>query len=276
MHPLLHVYITTPHLFLPLVTKILVFFLAFFLTPMAKLFHFLLLLFIQTISAQVAPTPAGPTNITQVLEKAGQFTTFIKLLKATQTADRLNSQLNNSNQGLTLFAPTDNAFSSLKAGTLNSINSQDQMQLVQFHILPTLYSISQFQTASNPLHTQAGNSDDGEYPLNVTTSGNQVNLTTGVVDTTVSNTIFSDNQLAVYQVDKVLLPMALFGSTAPAAAPAEAPAPTKPEKNVRAGAADSPSGSSDSSADASSAVSLKRKTVEVVTFVFAVIAVSCF
>lgn len=110
----------------------------------------------------------------------------------------------------------------------------------------------------------------------MTTSGNQVNLTTGVVDTTVSNTIFSDNQLAVYQVDKVLLPMALFGSAAPAAAPAEAPAPTKPEKNVRAGAADSPSGSSDSSADASSAVSLKRKTVEVVTFVFAVIAVSCF
>ncbi|XP_020212555.1 fasciclin-like arabinogalactan protein 11 [Cajanus cajan] len=247
-----------------------------------KLFHFLLPLilsiFIQKNSAQVAPAPAGPTNITQVLEKAGQFTTFIKLLKATQVADRVNSQLNNSNQGLTIFAPTDNAFSSLKAGTLNSINSQDQMQLVQFHILPTLYTVSQFQTASNPLHTQAGNSDDGEYPLNVTTSGNQVNVTTGVVDTTVSNTIFSDNQLAVYQVDKVLLPMALFGSSAPTAAPAEAPAPTKPEKNVRA--ADSPSGSSDTSVDASSAVSLNRKTVEgvTVTFVVSIIAwvVCCF
>ncbi|CAJ1893920.1 unnamed protein product [Sphenostylis stenocarpa] len=275
MHPLPDIYNTTS---LPTTCNknlsLLIF--SIFLTLMAKLFHFLLLLFIQTITAQVAPAPAGPTNITQVLEKAGQFTTFIKLLKATQIADRLNSQLNNSNQGLTVFAPTDNAFSSLKAGTLNSINSQDQMQLVQFHILPTLYTISQFQTASNPLHTQAGNSDDGEYPLNVTTSGNQVNVSTGVVNAPVSNTIFSDNQLAVYQVDKVLLPMALFGSTAPAAAPAEAPAPTKPEKNVRAGEADSPSGSSDSSVDASSAVSLKRKTVEVVTFVAAGIAVSCF
>ncbi|KAK7396560.1 hypothetical protein VNO78_17652 [Psophocarpus tetragonolobus] len=246
---------------------------------MAKLFHFLPLVFlflIQTISvsAQVAPAPVGPTNITQVLEKAGQFTTLIKLLKATQIADRINSQLNNSNQGLTVFAPTDNAFSSLKAGTLNSINSQDQMQLVQFHILPTLYTISQFQTASNPLHTQAGNSDDGEYPLNVTTSGNQVNLTTGVVDTTVSNTIYTDNQLAVYQVDKVLLPMKLFGSTAPAAAPAEAPAPTKPEKNVRAGAADSPSGSSDTSADASNAVTFKVSFALVVAVILAV--VSCF
>ncbi|RDY00095.1 hypothetical protein CR513_16761, partial [Mucuna pruriens] len=55
--------------------------------------------------------------------------------------------------------------------------------------------------------------------------------------------------------------MALFGSTPPTAAPAEAPAPTKPEKNVRAGAADSPSGSSDTSVDASSAVSLNRKTI---------------
>ncbi|KAL1351918.1 hypothetical protein HN51_015804 [Arachis hypogaea] len=228
-------------------------------SPMIHFFSILFLL--QTISAQtIAPAPAGPTNITKVLEKAGQFTTFMKLLKATQVADRINSQLNNSNQGLTIFAPTDNAFATLKSGTLNSISTQDQLQLVQYHIIPTLYTMSQFQTASNPLHTQAGSSDDGQYPLNVTTSGNQVNVTTGVVDTTVSNTIYSDNQLAVYQVDQVLLPLALFGAP-PTAAPAEAPAPSKPEKNVRA-ASDAPSGSSDSSTDASSAVAVNGYTVK--------------
>ncbi|XP_057438337.1 fasciclin-like arabinogalactan protein 11 [Lotus japonicus] len=240
------------------------------LLPLLLLNMFLFLF--QTISAQTAaaPAPAGPTNITQILEKAGQFTTFIKILKATQVADRINSQLNNSNQGLTIFAPTDNAFSSLKPGTLNSINTQDQLQLIQFHILPTLYSMSQFETASNPLHTQAGNSGDGEYPLNVTTSGNQVNITTGVVETTVSNTIYSDKTLAVYQVEKVLLPLALFGQ-APTAAPAEAPAPTKPEKNVRA--SDSPSGSSsDASVDTSSAVGV---SVTYIGAVVAAIVVSC-
>ncbi|XP_028776006.1 fasciclin-like arabinogalactan protein 11, partial [Neltuma alba] len=180
--------------------------------------------------------PAGPTNITQVLEKAGQFTTFIKLLKATQVADRINSQLNNSNQGLTIFAPTDNAFATLKSGALNSINSQEQLQLVQFHILPSLYTMSQFQTASNPLQTQAGNGGDGQFPLNVTTSGNQVNVTTGVSSTQPSLILYSDNQLAVYQVDQVLLPLALFGAP-PTAAPA--PAPSRPEKNVRP--SDSPS-----------------------------------
>lgn len=94
-----------------------------------------------------------------------------------------------------------------------------------------------------------------------------MNITTGVVDTTVSNTIFSDNQLAVYQVDQVLLPLALFGAP-PTAAPAEAPAPTKPEKNVRA--SDSPSGS-DRSVDDSSAVSLNSRTMKGVTFTVAVI-----
>ncbi|KAE9621828.1 hypothetical protein Lal_00032359 [Lupinus albus] len=239
---------------------------------MEKQFQFLPLMLImvmlfQTISAQLSQAPAGPTNITQVLEKAGQFTTFNKLLIASQVSDRINAQLNNSNQGLTIFAPTDNAFSSLKPGTLNSISTQEQVQLIQFHILPTLYTISQFQTASNPLHTQAGSSDDGEYPLNVTTSGNQVNITTGVVDTTVSNTIYSDSQLSVYQVDQVLLPLALFGAP-PTAAPAVAPAPTKPEKNVRA--SDAPSGS-DTSVDTTSAVGLNSLTMEGVTFIVAVI-----
>ncbi|GAU20278.1 hypothetical protein TSUD_337590 [Trifolium subterraneum] len=250
---------------------------------MAKLFNSLPLFFLnlfiivtlfETISAQtaVSPAPSGPLNITQVLEKAGQFTTFMKLLKATQVSDRINSQLNNSNQGLTIFAPTDNAFSSLKAGTINSISTQDQLQLLQFHILPTLYTISQFQTASNPLHTQAGNSDDGEYPLNVTTSGNQVNVTTGVIETTVSNTIYSDNQLAVYQVDQVLLPMALFGQ-APTAAPAEAPAPTKPEKSVRAAGA--PKGSTDSPADDSSGAGLNGYAVNGIALFVANVVLSC-
>ncbi|KAI4300263.1 hypothetical protein L6164_033660 [Bauhinia variegata] len=226
-----------------------------------------------TISAQTsqAPAPAGPTNVTKVLEKAGQFTTFIKLLTASQVADRINSQLNNSNQGLTIFAPTDNAFASLKAGTLNSINSQDQLQLLQFHILPTLYTTSQFQTASNPLHTQAGDSADGQYPLNVTTSGTQVNVTTGVVTTSVANTIYSDNQLAVYQVDQVLLPMALFGA-APTPAPAPAPTPADATKPLKK-AADAPTGSSDAS-DSSGAAALGNQLLTVVTFTIALVAIT--
>lgn len=215
-------------------------------------------------SQAVSSGPSGPTNITSILEKAGQFTTFTRLLKSTQVADQINTQLNNSNQGLTIFAPTDNAFSTLKSGTLNSLADQKKVQLVQFHILPSFFSISQFQTASNPLRTQAGDSSNGEFPLNVTTSGNQVNITTGVVDATLANTIFTNNQFAVYQVDKVLLPLDIFGA---AASPAPAPS-NKREKRVSG--SDAPSGSKD---DAS--VDTSGATTTTMSFGVAVSAAFC-
>ncbi|KAK9289851.1 hypothetical protein L1049_008011 [Liquidambar formosana] len=231
-----------------------------------SLFPLLIIFFLHcaTTFAQ-SPPPSGPTNITAILQKAGQFTTLIKLLKSTQLADQINTQLNNSNQGITVFAPTDNAFSNLRAGTLNSLTDQQKVQLVQFHVLPSFLSMSQFQTASNPLSTQAGNSNSGQFPLNVTTSGNQVNITTGVVSATVANTIYTDNQLAVYQVDKVLLPLELFKP----ASPSPAPTPLKPEKDDVPSASHAPAGSS---ADSSGAMGLIHYKVTLVTFGVAVIA----
>ncbi|KAL3518365.1 hypothetical protein ACH5RR_020954 [Cinchona calisaya] len=195
-----------------------------------------------------APGPSGPTNITKILEKAGQFTTLMRLMKITQISDQINGQLNNTQNGLSIFAPTDNAFSNLKAGTLNSLTDQQKVQLIQFHIVPSFVSMSQFQTISNPVRTQAGDSS-GQFPLNVTTSGNQVNVSTGVDDATVANTIYTDGQLAVYEVDKVLLPLSLFGSPAPASAPA----PTSGKDKKNSTAADSPTSGDDAPSDSSDA-----------------------
>ncbi|KZV35158.1 fasciclin-like arabinogalactan protein 11 [Dorcoceras hygrometricum] len=212
---------------------------------------FSLLLLLQctrSLSQEPAAAPSGPTNITRILEKGGQFTTFIHLLQVTQLGDQIDTQLNNSNQGLTVFAPTDNAFSSLKPGTLNTITNQDKVALVQFHVLPNFLALSQFQTVSNPLRTQAGDTGNGEFPLNVTTSGNQVNISTGVVDAILGNTVYTDNQLAVYQVDKVLLPLSIFGPPSPAPAPVAGGT----EKKKSAG---SPSAAgTDSPADSSGAI----------------------
>ncbi|KDP44072.1 hypothetical protein JCGZ_05539 [Jatropha curcas] len=181
-----------------------------------------------------APAPPGPTNVTKVLEKAGQFTVFIRLLKATQEDVTLNGQLNNTNNGITIFAPSDSAFQSLKSGTLNSINDQEKAELVQFHIIPTYVSSSQFQTLSNPVATQAGSGD--RFQLNVTTTGNAVNISTGLTNTSVSGSIYTDGQLAVYQVDKVLLPIDIFTPKPPT----PAPAPEISKKKKAKAIADSP------------------------------------
>ncbi|KAL5581243.1 hypothetical protein UlMin_013685 [Ulmus minor] len=165
-------------------------------------------------------TLAAPTDVTKILEKADGFSVFIRLLKSTQVNIQIESQLNVSNT-LTIFAPTNGAFSSLKPGTLNSLTNEQKVQLVQYHILPTFISLSNFETLSNPVRTQASNTND--YPLNITTEGKWVNISTGLVNTTISGTIYEDNKLAVYRVDKVLLPLGIFAPRPKPLAPAPTP-----------------------------------------------------
>lgn len=185
-------------------------------------FHFTL---ISSQGPAAAPAPAGPSDIIAILKKDGRFTLFIHLLQSTKVSDNLNSQLNSdSNAGLTVLAPTDNAFSGLKTGTLNSYTDEEKVELVQFHVLPYYLSPSQFQTASNPLTTQAGSSS-ALFAMNVTTIGNQVNITTGETNATLVHTIYTDNQLAVYEVDKVLLPLRFY-------VPMPPPPPPPPKKIV--------------------------------------------
>ncbi|KAB5530194.1 hypothetical protein DKX38_020275 [Salix brachista] len=184
-----------------------------------------------------AAAPNGITNVTKILEKAGHFTIFIRLLRSTQEENHLFSALNDSSSGLTIFAPTDSAFSELKSGTLNTLSDGDKSELVKFHVLPTFLSTSQFQTVSNPLGTWAGTGS--RLPLNVTSYPNSVNITTGLTNTSLSGTVYTDNQLAIYKIEKVLLPKDVFGSKAPAPAPA-APVREKPTKAVPEATVESP------------------------------------
>lgn len=115
-----------------------------------------------------------------------------------------------------------------------------------------MVSLSNFDTLSNPVRTQAG-ADPDRLALNVTGSGNQVNMTTGVVNVTVGGTVYTDSQLAVYQVDKVLLPRDFFEAKTPAPAPGPAAEKKKASKKK---AADGPDASP---ADDSGVVGLKER-----------------
>ncbi|KAE8038873.1 hypothetical protein FH972_011342 [Carpinus fangiana] len=171
------------------------------------------------------PAPRGTPDVTKILQKAGGFTILLRLLRTTAVADQIKGQLDNSDTGFTLFAPTDSAFSNLKSGTLNSLSNEEKIRLMQFHTLPKFYSLENFETVTNPVRTQAGDTKPGDYPLNLTAAGGQVNISTGLVNATVSGTLFSAKQLAVYRVDKVLLPLDIFVPKPPA----PAPAPVKPK-----------------------------------------------
>ncbi|PKI51983.1 fasciclin-like arabinogalactan protein 12 [Punica granatum] len=183
------------------------------------------------LSPAAAPAPSSALTINSILQKYGYFTALLRLLKITGMDNQINSQIKHGS-GLTFFAPTDNAFSKLKSGTLNSFNDQQQVELMQFHVIPTFLPMTQFQTVSNPLLTLADGANDGKFPLNVSVTGNStINLSTGIDAATVENTLYfnAGRQLVVYQVDRVLLPRKIFmpNPPPPAVAPALAPATPK-------------------------------------------------
>ncbi|KAE8704661.1 Fasciclin-like arabinogalactan protein 11 [Hibiscus syriacus] len=187
-------------------------------------FLFFFLLHCSATSAQApapAPMPPGPPDVTKILGKAGQYSIFIKLLKSTRVSYRLLGELNNTGNGKTIFAPTDKAFSSLKSSALHSVNDEQRVELVLYHVVPTYVPLSQFLIVSNPMRTEAGESGNGEFPLNVTTVGKTVTLMTGQTKTDVAGTIYADGKLAIYRVDQVLQPLKIFArnSSAPAPAP---------------------------------------------------------
>ncbi|RCV06139.1 hypothetical protein SEVIR_1G138600v4 [Setaria viridis] len=185
----------------------------------------LLLPFLFAAAADVAPgpSPPGELNLTGILENGGQYSTLLRLLQTTRIAQQLTEQLKNSYDGLTFFAPNDDAFTKLKTGTLNGLSDQQKIQLLLYHVLPRYYSVTTFQTASNPLPTE-GSGPGGMYTVNVTTttSSHLVNMSTGVVDVPISSTLVARFPLAVYSIDAVLLPEQLFGASRKAVAPAPA------------------------------------------------------
>ncbi|RYQ98025.1 hypothetical protein Ahy_B08g094102 [Arachis hypogaea] len=175
---------------------------------------------------------SAPDDIGRILKKAKTFRVLTRLLKSTEIMSNINSQLMTAKSGgLTIFAPDDNAFAQLKAGFLNSLNQGQKIELLQFHILPQYVSSSNFDSLSNPVQTVAGE-DPTKLPLNVMAYGNSVNISTGVVNATIDGLVYSDTNLAIYRVNKVLLPLDFFvKSKAPAPAPVEAESPIADKKS---------------------------------------------
>lgn len=197
-----------------------------------------------------AAADAGPpTNVTSVLEKSGKYGTFLRLLHETRVDTQLNSQLYDSYNGLTILAPTDAAFEDLPSGTMNGLSSQDQIQMMLYCVLPRFYSLSMLGTLNGKVSTQASGSD-GPYEYKIKPSGSNVNVSTGVKGNNMllSTIVSKEFPLAVYSVDKVPLPYALFGPQPPTPAPAPAPAPSKSKsKKKKKVIADPPESDSDDS-----------------------------
>ncbi|KAH7548550.1 hypothetical protein ACOSP7_031792 [Xanthoceras sorbifolium] len=97
----------------------------------------------------------------------------------------------------------------------------------QYTMLINLLTTTQ---VASQIENQATDNDGQAFGLNFVSQNNQVNVSTELVETQINNALSQEIPLAVYPVDKVLLPNELFGRKPPSASP---PAKTFPEKGSK-------------------------------------------
>ncbi|GLJ44171.1 hypothetical protein SUGI_0921740 [Cryptomeria japonica] len=176
------------------------------------------------LSGSPAPTSVG-FNVTDALVKANNFNFFVSLMEASGVVYEFQSE--EAGAGITIFAPTDDAFSALNPETLQGLTADKKALILKYHVLLSYYPLGSLQTIVNPvqptLATQAMGASS--YTLNITQIHGDVAVNTGIVQAPVTETVFDQKPLAIFAVPKVLLPREIFGSkTAPTPSPAPAPA----------------------------------------------------
>ncbi|KAK2650516.1 hypothetical protein Ddye_018005 [Dipteronia dyeriana] len=166
-----------------------------------------------------APAPsASNVNITALLVKAG-CKTFAGLLVTSGVMKTYESAIA---KGLTVFAPSDEAFKADSVPDLSKLTNAEVVALLQYHALNGYNPKGALKTTKGPISTLATNGA-GKFDLSVTTAGDEVTLHTGVGPSRVADTVLDATPLAIFTVDSVLLPTELFGTKAPSPAPAGEP-----------------------------------------------------
>ena len=164
-------------------------------------------------------TPEAPQpkeqNIVQLAERVPDLSTLVSAVVAAGLADTLSSA-----GKFTVFAPTNEAFKALPAGTLETLlkpeNKAKLADILKYHVLPEEV-LSRFLRTSQDVKTVEGKS------LHVTRSGDKVRVGPNSKD--LKNVIKADNLASngvVHIIDGVLLP----------AEPAPTPAPAPKGQNI--------------------------------------------
>ncbi|MEM8542179.1 MAG: fasciclin domain-containing protein [Pseudomonadota bacterium] len=148
--------------------------------------------------AVISAVPATAANIVETADGAGTFGTLLAAAKAAGLAGALAE-----GQNLTVFAPTDEAFAALPAGTVETLlkpENKDQLAaILSYHVLPR--ELASNQLPGRTIHVKTIKAD-GDRLLQVTKSSSGVTVDGANV---VAADIRADNGI-IHVIDKVMLP----------------------------------------------------------------------
>ena len=139
-------------------------------------------------------TPANGTDIISVAQAAGNFNTLLAAVEAAGLTDYVKSL-----QGVTLFAPTDEAFDKLEDGTVASLlepeNKDQLVNVLSYHVIDSEVT---FSTATSLTRATALNKEE----LSIRVQQGALFLNNSRV---IENDIATANGL-IHVIDTVLLP----------------------------------------------------------------------
>ncbi|KAF9589470.1 hypothetical protein IFM89_036368 [Coptis chinensis] len=204
-----------------------------------------------------APTPApSQLNLTALMTKKG-CKVFADLLIATGA---LTTFEDNADGGLTVFCPLDSVINGFIPKYKN-LTTEGKVSLLLYHGVPVYSSMAMLKSNNGLMNTLA---TDGvnKYDFTVQNDGAVVTLKTKLVTARLTGTLLDEQPLAIYTINKVLMPKELFkAALAPAPAPApEADAPKAADSTPSAAEPIAPDGEpADQTADQNDASGLRSK-----------------
>ncbi|KAK9176057.1 hypothetical protein WN944_028070 [Citrus x changshan-huyou] len=151
-------------------------------------------------------------NITKALIDGHNFNVAASMLAASGVVEEFEAD--EGGAGITLFVPTDLAFADLPNNVkLQSLPADKKAVVLKFHVLHSYYPLGSLESIVNPVQPTLATEDmgAGRFTLNISRVNGSVAIDTGLVQASVTQTVFDQNPLAIFGVSKVLLPREIFG-----------------------------------------------------------------
>ncbi|CAN4086045.1 unnamed protein product [Withania somnifera] len=150
-------------------------------------------------------------NITKTLIDGHNFDIAASMLTASGVEQEFEED--EGGAGITLFVPTDQAFSDLKSSTIfQSLPAEKKSDVLRFHVLHSYYPLGSLQSIVNPVQPTLATEQNGagSFTLNISRINGDVVIDTGIVQASITRTVFDQNPVVIYGVSTVLLPKEFF------------------------------------------------------------------
>ncbi|KAG9151317.1 hypothetical protein Leryth_002866 [Lithospermum erythrorhizon] len=162
------------------------------------------------MSSETRP-PLG-VNITKVLLDGHNFNVAASMLMASGV--EVEFEQDQGGAGITLFVPTDDAFSDLPGSVkFQSLPADEKADVLRFHVLHSYYPLGSLESIVNPVQPTLATEKigAGRFTLNISKINGSVAIDTGIIQASVTRTVFDQNPVAIFGVSRVLLPGEMFG-----------------------------------------------------------------